>query len=106
VNGMKLAVDKHGYLLHLSDWNPEIAIVIAKCEGIELTTEHWELINFIRDYYQQYQTTPPIRLLVKSVAKKLGAEKGNSIYLQALFPGGVARQLSKIAGLPKPVHCI
>ena len=35
-----------------------------------------------------------------------GEEKGNSRYLQRLFPGGPAKQISKIAGLPKPVKCI
>lgn len=101
-----LARDPQGYLKNLQDWNEEVAVAIAASENITLTTEHWELIHFLRDYYQQYHTTPPIRLLVKAISQRLGPEKGNSLYLQSLFPGGAAKQMSKIAGLPKPVHCI
>ncbi len=98
--------DKDGYLMNPCDWNSDIALELAKEENINLTPEHWELITFVQQFYQQYNTTPAIRLLVKSVAKQFGAEKGNSIYLYKLFPNGPAKQISKIAGLPKPVKCI
>ncbi len=103
-NGLKL--DKHGYLVNLDDWNEEIANYFAAADQLTLRTEHWEIIYFLRDFYQQYKLSPPMRILVKELKKKYGPEKGNSVYLQSLFPKGPAKQATKIAGLPKPVRCI
>ena len=47
-----------------------------------------------------------MRTLVNAVREQYGPEKGNSIYLQKLFPGGAALQANNIAGLPKPIRCI
>lgn len=98
--------DPEGYLKNYQEWNEEIAKELAKEENISLTNEHWELIKFVQSFYQEYNTTPAIRLLVKAVKEQYGEEKGNSRYLQRLFPNGPAKQISKIAGLPKPVKCI
>ncbi|MFI3256471.1 MAG: TusE/DsrC/DsvC family sulfur relay protein [Psittacicella sp.] len=95
-----------GYLLNQNDWNKDFAKFSAKNDNLELTDEHWELINFIRDFYLKYNTTPGIRILVGVVKKEFGIEKGNSTYLQKLFPKGPALQLSKFAGLPKPAKCL
>lgn len=101
-----IATDQEGFLLHLLDWNEDVANAIADEDNLYLTAEHWQIIYFLRDFYQQFQTTPQIRILVKALAQKFGQEKGNSVYLHQLFPGGPAKQASKIAGLPKPVRCI
>jgi len=101
-----LKLDQHGYLIDLNDWNEEIAIYFANADALQLTAEHWEIIYFLRDFYQQYQLSPAIRILVNELKKKYGAEKGNSTYLYKLFPKGPAKQATKIAGLPKPVRCI
>jgi tRNA 2-thiouridine synthesizing protein E len=47
-----------------------------------------------------------MRLLVRELAQRLGAEKGQSRYLYRLFPEGPAKQACRYAGLPKPVSCI
>lgn len=101
-----IETDKDGFLSHLKDWNVDVAVAIAALDNLQLTSEHWEIIYFLREFYQEYQTIPPVRQLVKIITEKFGAEKGNSIYLHQLFPGGPAKQGSKIAGLPKPVRCI
>lgn len=106
VDNKIIATDNEGYLQHLQDWNAQVAIAIATKEGLQLEAAHWEIIYFLRQFYLEYQLTPAIRVLVKELAKKMGDEKGNSIYLHQLFPGGPAKQASKIAGLPKPVRCI
>ena len=105
-NDQLIEHDKEGYLIKLSDWNKELAILIAKHEDIEMSNDHWEVINFIRDYYHEFNISPAVRILTKAVKKKLGVEKGNSRYLYELFPYGPAKQASKIAGLPKPTNCI
>ncbi len=105
-NGQEIATDKQGYLLDSNQWQKELAPVIAAQENIELTEAHWEVVMFVRDFYQEFDTSPAIRMLVKAMAKKLGEDKGNSKYLYKLFPKGPAKQATKIAGLPKPARCI
>ncbi|ABY68878.1 putative sulfite reductase [Actinobacillus pleuropneumoniae serovar 3 str. JL03] len=106
LNEKKYPTDASGYLTHLEDWSEALAIEIAKKEQIELIDEHWEIIFLVRDFYQEYKTSPAIRMLVKAMAQKFGEEKGNSRYLQRLFPDGPAKQATKIAGLPKPIKCL
>ena len=105
-NGKQLATDKAGYLLDIHDWQVELAPLLAQQENINLTTAHWEVVNFVRDFYLEYETSPAMRALVKAMAQKLGPEKGNSRYLFKLFPLGPAKQATKIAGLPKPAKCL
>ncbi|MEX0941614.1 MAG: TusE/DsrC/DsvC family sulfur relay protein [Pseudomonadales bacterium] len=100
-----LNVDKEGFLLELSDWNADAAVALAKSEGIDLTDEHWPIINIVRAYYHQYHVSPPTRVLVKVVREELGNDKGQSIYLMRLFTGRPARVVSKVAGLPRPANC-
>ncbi|MDF0535987.1 TusE/DsrC/DsvC family sulfur relay protein [Shewanella yunxiaonensis] len=105
-NGKQIATDSQGYLKNIEDWDPSLASLIASTEDIVLTDAHWEVINFVRDFYLEYKTSPAIRVLVKAIGQKLGPDKGNSKYLYKLFPVGPAKQATKIAGLPKPAKCI
>jgi tRNA 2-thiouridine synthesizing protein E len=102
----KTAFDKLGFLKNLSDWTPEVAVEIAAGEALVLEDEHWELINLIREYYKEFDSSPAMRPLVKYVALKLGTTKGKSMYLLSLFPNSPAKLCSKIAGLPKPANCL
>lgn len=104
--GKLIATDKEGYLKQLHDWSAGVAERIAQNEGIQLNEQHWEMIRLIREFYQTYDLSPAMRPLVKYIAGRLGKDKGNSIYLLHLFPGSPAKQLSKIAGLPRPVNCL
>ena len=106
VNGVSIETDEEGFLVNLSDWNADVAAELAKGEGIEMTDSHWEVINFLREYYDEYQIAPAVRVLTKAIGKKLGPDKGNSKYLYDLFPYGPGKQACKIAGLPKPTGCI
>ncbi len=106
VNGKMLEVDEEGYLTNLNDWVPEVAGIMAKEDDTELTENHWEVINFLREYYDEYQIAPAVRVLTKAIGKKLGKDKGNSKYLYELFPYGPGKQACKYAGLPKPTGCV
>ncbi|WP_017348417.1 TusE/DsrC/DsvC family sulfur relay protein [Pantoea sp. A4] len=104
--GNEIAVDGEGYLKNPADWSEALAEHIASEEGIVLTDPHWEVVRFVREFYQEFNTSPAVRMLVKAMAKKYGEEKGNSRYLFRLFPEGPAKQATKIAGLPKPAKCL
>ena len=106
VNGTNYETDEEGYLVNLSDWSEDVANAIAKTENVEMGPNHWEVVNFLREYYTEYQIAPAVRVLTKAIGKQLGADKGNSKYLYELFPYGPAKQACKIAGLPKPTGCV
>lgn len=71
-----------------------------------LTEQHWELIDALRNFYRDYQKIPPMRVFIKYIDGQLGAEKANSLYIYKLFPQNPLATIAKIAGLPKPPHCL
>jgi tRNA 2-thiouridine synthesizing protein E len=98
--------DKDGYLRNYREWNETLAQEIAVHDGITLSDAHWEILHAIRRFYQTFEHSPATRPLMKFLAKELGAEKINSIYVMQLFPGTPAKTIARIAGLPKPANCI
>ncbi len=106
VNGATIEHDEEGYITNLSEWNEDLAKIIADGEEIEMGDEHWAVVNFLREYYEEYQIAPAVRVLIKAIKKKLGPDVGNNKYMYELFPYGPAKQACKIAGLPKPTGCV
>ena len=90
----------------LPDWSEAVAVELARDADITLTAAHWEIIVLLRRYYQCYQTVPASRALVGFVRRELGPDKGSSSYLMRLFGGSAAKSAARIAGLPKPDHCL
>jgi len=103
VNGNNIDLTASGRLANLADWTPELAEAIAASEGLTLSDAHWDIINLMRDYYATYNIPPILKLLKREAARKLGPERATDEALNALFPGGVTYQGSKIAGLPVPM---
>ena len=100
------ALTDEGFLKDVDAWSPEVAEALAAREGIALTESHWEVLHLLREYYENFDSSPAMRAFVKYTKSKLGEEKGKSIYLLKLFPGSPAKHASKIAGLPKPANCL
>lgn len=98
IAGSEIAVNDEGYLTNLDQWSQEIGIELAKEEGIELTDDHWKVIEFLQN---SYRASEP--LSVRSVGKR-GPVSIKEFY--ALFPGGPLKKASRIAGIPKPASCI
>jgi tRNA 2-thiouridine synthesizing protein E len=86
INGKSYETDEEGYLVDLNEWNEDVAKILAEQENVNMTDQHWEVINFLREYYNEFQIAPAVRVLTKAIGKKLGADKGNSQYLYELFP--------------------
>jgi TusE/DsrC/DsvC family sulfur relay protein len=104
--GATVAADDQGFLLDTGKWNPTLAILIAQRENIAMQDDHWAVVYFLRNYYEEYRIAPAMRVLTRAISKTLGPDKGNSRYLYRLFPNGPAIQACKIAGLPKPTGCV
>lgn len=101
-----IALDTDGYLIDLADWSEAVAEALAQQEGLSLSAEHWEVLQLLRAFYNEFQLSPANRPLIKYVALKLGPEKGNSLHLNRLFNGTPAKLAAKLAGLPKPTNCL
>lgn len=96
--GIKIIVSDDGYLTDFSQWNKGIGSELAKKEGIEMTSRHWEVISWIQE-----QVKAGKALSVRGI-KKSGVLDIKEFY--ALFPGGPLKLSTKIAGVPKPKSCI
>lgn len=104
--GQKIETDKEGFLKSQYQWNEELADELASREGVELTSWHWTLMHYLREYYEDYDIAPPMRVMVKIMSNEHGKENVSSRVLHQLFPGGPAKQGSRFAGLPKPKNCL
>ncbi|MFA5627682.1 MAG: TusE/DsrC/DsvC family sulfur relay protein [Thiohalomonadaceae bacterium] len=101
VNGKTIATNENGYLEDISDWNEDVAKVIAETEKLALTEKSWDLINYLRDeYIHNGGNQPNDRNMVKAMADKWG-EKIDAKALYELFPMQPSKQAAKVAGLPE-----
>jgi len=94
----QIGLDKDGFLADPSKWNKETALYFSNLESIELTSTHWEVINYFRNYYYKFGSAPMVRAISK--ATKLSTRQ-----LYELFPAGPLKQAARIGGLPKPAGC-
>ena len=102
VEGSTLAVDFEGYLVDPSQWTEQVGEALARQEGLVLSEEHWVVIRFIREYYEQHHIAPDARHVIKNLAEYKGAGKAGRNDLFVLFPYGYVKQACKIAGMRKP----
>lgn len=102
VDGKKLETDEEGFLLDPSEWNLDVARAIAQLENLELTEDRWFVVNFVRTYFDERQTVPEARVVLKAIGDERGKENATRKFLQELFPYGYGQQACKIAGMRKP----
>lgn len=103
VDGKEILLDGEGYLLDLEEWTKNFVYVRADAEGLDLTDEHWDVINYIRTYYEKNNVQAPVRDMIKHFRDSWGKEKANTRYLHAIFPlGGPQKQGNRLAGVRKP----
>jgi TusE/DsrC/DsvC family sulfur relay protein len=96
--GKTIEVTAEGYLVNSGDWSKELAIELAKEDGIELTGKHFEVLEYLRK--EQAAGAP---LTIRKVGKS-GIVDIKGLY--QLFPGGPLKLSSKYAGIPKPASCV
>jgi tRNA 2-thiouridine synthesizing protein E len=100
VNGREILTDSEGYLVYLEDWSEAVVYALADSENLTLTDEHWQIIRYLRSYYNDYHVQVTVRDMIKYFRKEWGRERGNNRYLHELFPnGGPQKQGNRLAGL-------
>jgi tRNA 2-thiouridine synthesizing protein E len=102
VDGQEILTDPEGYILDMTEWSHGFAQAQAKREELTLTHEHWEVIHFIREYYECHSVQAQVRDMIRHFRAAWGPEKGNNRYLHDIFPmGGPQKQGNRIAGIRK-----
>jgi dissimilatory sulfite reductase related protein len=97
---INIDVDEDGFLEKPEVWSEKIALALASTENIiDLSEDHWKVINYLREYFKQFGIAPMIRKLCKETGFTL-----KQIY--ELFPSGPAKGACKVAGLTKPTGCV
>jgi tRNA 2-thiouridine synthesizing protein E len=99
VNGKSLETDDNGNLTDPNAWDEDVAKAMAEIEGIELTEEHFDVLNYLRHEYFENNEQPMERAINKGMSKVWG-KKVTSKDLYLLFPLAPSKQGNKIAGLP------
>jgi TusE/DsrC/DsvC family sulfur relay protein len=96
--GSDISVDSEGYLTDLSQWTRDVGADIAREEGIEMTDQHWKVIEYIQEGFRNKES-----ISIRSLGKR-GPVSIKEFY--ELFPDGPLKKASRIAGIPKPASCI
>src|SRR5574340_1691405 len=87
--------DAEGYLIEPGDWNEEVAKALAEGENVQLGDDHWDVIRFMRDYYDEHQIAVDARFVIKHLAERMGKDAHKK--LVELFPYGDGQQAVKSA---------
>ena len=99
VNGKSIETDGNGNLTDPATWDEDVAKALAAEDGIELTQEHMDVLNYLRTEFLENNEQPMERAINKGMSKIWG-RKVSSKDLYVLFPLAPSKQGNKIAGLP------
>ena len=99
MNGREIHVNDEGFLTEYDEWDEDLAPVLAKNIDLELTPEHWKVINFLREDYRARGETATTRRV-----QTVGGVPTKDQFV--LFPKKPAKKMAYIAGLPKPHGCV
>lgn len=94
-------LDSEGYLVDPEDWTEAVAVDFAEREGIELTSDHWRVIRFMREWLDEHGVTADARHVMKFLAPNGDRDTGRALLFQ-LFPFGYVKQACRIAGMKRP----
>lgn len=98
--GITVQVNDEGFMTIPAEWTKDIAVEIAKEEGLaELTPAHWKVIDFCRQNAATSGSAPTLRTITTETGL-------TTKEMFALFPKGPAKKVAKISGLGKPEGCV
>jgi TusE/DsrC/DsvC family sulfur relay protein len=97
--GHEIHVNEEGFLTDPTEWDEDLATVLASQIGITLTEGHWKVIRFLRQDFDEQGETATLR--------RVSSRGGIPIkQLFVLFPTKPAKKMAYVAGLPKPHGCV
>lgn len=100
IAGKEVKVNDEGFMIDPGEWTREIALEIAREEGLdELTPAHWKIIEYCRQAAASTGKAPTLRNITNGAGV-------STKELFTLFPKGPAKKVARIAGLGKPEGCV
>jgi len=106
INGKTVETNEQGFLCNRDAWSEDFARALAQKEGIELFVDHWELIGYFREYYEENQKNPTMHTMVVTLGKGKGDQfhdqKAYEKHIYSLFHTDPVHELCKLSGLPMP----
>ncbi|MCB1735706.1 MAG: TusE/DsrC/DsvC family sulfur relay protein [Gammaproteobacteria bacterium] len=100
VAGRTILTDSEGYLVDPGEWSEDFVRALAQSDELDLSEEHWEVIRYLRAFFERHQRQAAVRDMVKHFRARWDRERGSSPYLHRLFPrGGPQKQGNRLAGL-------
>jgi TusE/DsrC/DsvC family sulfur relay protein len=99
LDGHQINVNEEGFLTDHTQWDDNLAAVLAAQIGITLTDEHWKAIRFLRKDFEEQGETATLRRV--SIVGGIPIKT-----LFALFPAKPAKKMAYVSGLPKPHGCV
>ena len=95
--------DMEGYIVDPEAWDRDIARELAVEEHLELTEDYWQVLEFMRAYWQEHRVAPDVRHVVDHLVSERGYDKKTAKkHLFDLFPYGYVKQACKVAGMQRP----
>ena len=100
IAGREVSVDDEGFMTDPGQWSEDVAEVLARQIAIDtLTDDHWKVIRFLRDDFEQEGETATLRRV-----STVGGVSTKDLY--TLFPKKPAKKMAYVSGLPKPKGCV
>jgi tRNA 2-thiouridine synthesizing protein E len=100
VNGKTIELDDNGNLTDPALWDEDVAKALAAMDNLELTQEHFDVLNYLRSEYFDNNGEQPMERMINKGMSKIWGKKVSSKDLYLLFPGAPSKQGNRIAGLP------
>jgi len=101
IKGQEIHINKDGYLINFDDWNEDIAKEMAATDQLELSECHWLTLNFLRDFFREYEVPPSPHIVKKEIGEKISSWGCTNKTLEKAFPMGGCKQACRLAGLPE-----
>jgi TusE/DsrC/DsvC family sulfur relay protein len=94
LSGTDYRLDQEGFLVDPDDWNENFAEGMARLVGVPgaLTERQWEVIRFIRRFWQERGSCPTVYQTCRILGLHLAG-------FHFLFPSGYQRGACKVAGI-------
>jgi TusE/DsrC/DsvC family sulfur relay protein len=100
VNGKTIELDNNGNMTDPALWDEDVAKALAAMDNLELTQEHFDVLNYLRSEYFDNNGEQPMERMINKGMSKIWGKKVSSKDLYLLFPGAPSKQGNRIAGLP------
>ncbi len=101
IDDREVEFNDSGYMLDFDEWDDEIANALAAADDLQLTECHWAVINYIREFFGEYEITPSQVAVIKAVGDRMAEHDCTAKTMGQLFPLDGYDQACRLAGLPE-----